>query len=666
MRLKFKLMALVFLVCGLLSVFIGYLLWHSWQVRYHTQRFIPALSYLSSISDARSWLTRQVKDGFDFLTSEEELEHSEYSRAAHQVSAAMVAWEDAITIQQTLGIAGEDEDLERVEQLRDDYQQWHELNLKVFENVPSTGHKEAVHQYADGVNRIIQEQIYDRLDDALEDGIAEVDDEYRAMLLAMGSTPWTANAAFERVQLTKGTINYLVAASNLSSALNRQVSALVDYLYLEQGDHHHYLLMQEQTCNAFDDLMAAHRRRMELSDHENDPLINQLQLTMQQVQVLADDLYRGLQSGKSLSELHDSSEQLERLLDAELVPCLLRTLQQGSDDLQSLTNTAHEWLVVLITLVCIVIGVLALKLIRGIFTTIEQLREGMTIIADGNYDYRIEMERDDELGELAAAFDRMGSRLGRTRRELEDLYHGMEQRVIERTKELQLANQELESFNYSVSHDLRGALTQVSGLTQLMMVEGARMPEAEAQGYRERICLATTRMARTIDGLLQLSRLSGQAIKHLPVDLSAIVQDVAAELQGGGPRRVVQFHIIPDIVVLGDETLLRLAMENLLGNAWKYTASESIARIEFGVIERNGETTCYVRDNGIGFDSHDAERIFTPFVRLDNATPIAGEGVGLATVQRIVLRHGGTIRAEGVPNGGATFLFTLPTAHPGN
>jgi len=666
MRLKFKLLALVFLVCGLLSTFTGYLLWHSWQVRNHTKRFIPALSYLCSISDARSWMTRQVKDGFDFLISEEKLEHSEYSRAAHQVSAAFVSWKEAIGIQQSLGVAGEGEDLARVEQLQADYQQWQELNLDIFRNLHDTGSKKAVHLYDDGVKRIVQAKVYERLDDALEDGLAEVDDEYRATLLVLGSTPWTARTAYERLQLTKSTINYLVAASNLSSALNRQVSALVDYLYLTQEDHHQYLLMQEQTYSAFDDLLTAYRRRQELSGLESDPLVERLRGTMQKVQALADELYRGHKSGKSLIEVRETSEQLEKLLDAELVPCLIRALQQGSSDLQDLTNTANEWLVGLIAVVCIVFGVLALKLIRGIFTAIEQLREGMAIIADGNYAYRIELVRDDELGELAAAFDRMGMRLERTRHELEDLYRGMEKRVIERTQQLQLANQELESFNYSVSHDLRGALTQVSGLTQLLMVDGGRMPAAEAQGYRERICLATARMARTIDGLLQLSRLSGREVRRLPVDVSAIVQDVAAELQDNDPKRVVQFHLAPDVVVMGDEVLLRLAMENLLGNAWKYTASEPTARIEFGVLQRNGETSCYVRDNGIGFDNCDAEKIFTPFVRLDNAAPIAGEGVGLATVQRIILRHGGTIRAEGVPGGGATFVFTLPSAQPGN
>jgi len=660
MSLKLKLSLLVLMVCGLLTLFAGYLLWHSWQIRVSTDRFLPSLSYLCSISDARSWMTRQVKDGLDYLILEVTPESSQYSRAAHQVAASFTVWQEAIRVQQGLGIPGENDDLELVEQIRQRYQQWHDGNQELFSSLPQNGRPKTLRRYVDLTEQGMNASVFVLMDKALDDGLDEVDEGYRSLLLAMGSAPWTARIAEERLQLTKSTIEYLVATSELSAAVNRQICSLMDDLCSDSPDSHHkYLLMQQRTLLAYDALVNARLRREQAGHVTADPYLGPLQETMLQVQNLADEIYLGHQNGLSLDDLHQRSEYLEQLLDAKMVPCLLRTLQQGSSEMRELTRTPYGWLVGIFAVSCGIFAVLSMQLIRNLFAALMQLQRGMGLIAEGNYSHRIGMNRDDELGMLAGTFDDMAGRLERTRRELEDLYRGMEQRVQERTQQLELANQELESFNYSVSHDLRGALTQVSGLTQLLMVEGKNMPAAEIQGYRERICHATARMARTISGLMDLAKLSGRSVAHLPVDLSAIVQDVAAELQDRDPKRQVQFRIAPNVVVLGDDTLLRLAMENLLGNAWKYTAGKTIARIEFGVTPGNGQIRCYLSDNGIGFDETAAGTIFTPFVRLDNAAGFAGEGVGLATVRRIITYHGGTISAKGAPDGGATFTFTL-------
>jgi|GEM_PF-2190704 len=667
MSLKLKLSALVLLVCTLLGLFVGYLLWHSWQIRRKANDFLPALSYLCSIADARSWMTRQAKEGLDYLLLDEAMEKQEYDRAAHQVAAAFGAWQEAVEEQQALEVPGEEEDLEQVLDIRSRYDQWQKRNDVLFDAMYTMGRTAAIKVYVNDIDVTMTDGVYALLDDALEDGLSEVAEAYQALLLALGSAPWTAQMAAERLSVTQSTIDYLVAASRLSTALNRQISSLMDYLYEGDDDKlHAYIRMEEETIAALASLGVASERRLKLEAQTEDPGFRRLKSDMKQVQEITESLISGRKTGLTQIDLRSKSEELERLLDGELVPCLVRTLQKGSFDLQTLTRAPSSVLVIVAASFCIALALVALQMIRRLFLSLAQLRQGIEIVAGGDFDHRIGLKRRDEIGELADSFDAMAVRLKGTRRELVDLYRELEKKVHERTKQLLSANSELESFNYSVSHDLRGDLTQISGLAQIMIEEGPRMAENDTQVFRERIYVACGRMARTIDGLLKLSSVSGQKVERFPVNLSSIVQDIAAELQKRDPKRSAQFHIEPDVVVSGDENLLRLALENLLGNAWKYTAQATPARIEFGVQKENGEQSYFIRDNGIGFDIIDAERIFLPFVRLGNAAAMSGDGVGLATVQRVIRRHGGEIRAEGVVGGGAKFLFSLGSGETGD
>jgi light-regulated signal transduction histidine kinase (bacteriophytochrome) len=235
----------------------------------------------------------------------------------------------------------------------------------------------------------------------------------------------------------------------------------------------------------------------------------------------------------------------------------------------------------------------------------------------------------------------------------------LEARVAQRTRELTAANQELESFSYSVSHDLRAPLRAVDGFSQALQEdEGERISE-EGQEHLRRLRAAATRMGQLIDDLLQLSRVARAELRREPVDLSAMGRQVADELRRVEPGREVTFDIAPDLKAQGDSRLLRAALENLLSNAWKFTSKRSDARIEFFTEVRDGKTHYCVRDNGAGFDMAYAGKLFTPFQRLHRPAEFPGTGIGLATVQRIVRRHGGEITAEGVPGSGATFRFTL-------
>lgn len=249
------------------------------------------------------------------------------------------------------------------------------------------------------------------------------------------------------------------------------------------------------------------------------------------------------------------------------------------------------------------------------------------------------------------------------RREAEEAIRQMntdlEQRVRERTAELETANHELEAFAYSVAHDLRAPLRSIDGYSKLLQEDyGAGLPP-EGRFYLENTRLAAQRMGQLIDDLLRLSRVTRAEMHRGPVPLSQIAADVIAWLRHQEPQRVVEVLIQPDLWVQGDAELIRLALENLLGNAWKFTGRTEAAQIELGALERSGAPIYFVRDNGAGFDMKYTSQLFKAFHRLHTAAEFDGSGVGLATVQRIIHRHGGHIWAKAAINEGATFFFTI-------
>ena len=223
---------------------------------------------------------------------------------------------------------------------------------------------------------------------------------------------------------------------------------------------------------------------------------------------------------------------------------------------------------------------------------------------------------------------------------------------------LEVANIELEAFNYSVSHDLRGPLSVISGYCQLVKEKCSDSLDERSEGYIQIIHTCALRMNRLIDTLLDFSRITRVEMRRETFDLSSIAHEVATGLKLSAPERQITFEIAEGIRVDGDADLLQVVLENLFGNAWKYAGSQAEATIEFGVADVEGEMACFVRDNGQGFEMSSADMLFKPFKRLPG-TKAEGNGIGLATVERIVSRHGGRVWAESEPGQGATFLFTL-------
>jgi two-component system, NtrC family, sensor kinase len=232
-------------------------------------------------------------------------------------------------------------------------------------------------------------------------------------------------------------------------------------------------------------------------------------------------------------------------------------------------------------------------------------------------------------------------------------------------EELERKNNELEAFSFSVSHDLRAPLRSIDGFSNALLEDYAGSLDAKGQEYLGRVRGAAQRMGEIIDDLLKLSKVGRAELHRGHVDLSTVAKMVAAALQQASPERQVRVVIPGGVTAHGDNNLLRVVLENLFGNAWKFTAGVAEAVIEFGAAERNGVKTYFVRDNGAGFDMAQAERLFLPFQRLHDQSKFPGTGIGLATVYRVVDRHGGRVWAESAINHGATFFWTLPAPKSG-
>jgi signal transduction histidine kinase len=334
-------------------------------------------------------------------------------------------------------------------------------------------------------------------------------------------------------------------------------------------------------------------------------------------------------------------------------------------DLASLSERRNHFLRILgvVLLACMIAALLVSAIFRrAVAGPITDLANtARTVSREKNYSLRAKpIAARDELSTLITAFNEMLSQIQERDAALLAARTGLEQRVQERTQQLVAANRDLESFSYSVSHDLRGPLEIVNGMSFIISRQYGRDLSPGLKDCLDRIEDASRRMAQLIDDMLNLARVTKTEMHRERVDLSAMVRQIAGELTQREPDRAVEFVIANGAEVQGDAHLMRVAMDNLIGNAWKYSSKQNPSRIEFGVRTVANGKVFFVKDNGAGFDSQSTKRLFQPFQRLHPISEFPGTGVGLATVQRILQKHGGKIWAEGAVGAGATFSFTLP------
>ncbi|MBW3566397.1 MAG: HAMP domain-containing protein [Proteobacteria bacterium] len=339
-------------------------------------------------------------------------------------------------------------------------------------------------------------------------------------------------------------------------------------------------------------------------------------------------------------------------------------------------------LVISVTLVALVISMLLSYWMQMRLTgpVLEIAKLAQRITHENDYTLRAKRTTNDEIGVLTDSFnalvDEVEHRKNEMRashdmlqrevadrenaeREIQRLNEQLEARVVERTRELENANSELEAFSYSVSHDLRGPLRAIDGFSQALLEDCSEQLDGTGTDYLRRVRAAAQRMGQLIDDLLKLSRITRAEFNVSRIDLTQMAAETLDNLKSRNPERNATTHVTSGLMDYGDAQLLRIALENLLGNAWKYTGRNEYTEIEFGMRNNNGKVSYFVQDNGAGFDMAYAGKLFGAFQRLHETTEFSGTGIGLATVQRIIHRHDGEIWAEAETNKGATFYFTL-------
>jgi signal transduction histidine kinase len=334
----------------------------------------------------------------------------------------------------------------------------------------------------------------------------------------------------------------------------------------------------------------------------------------------------------------------------------------------SLTALSHRfWRYILIAAIVLLVSLIVALLISSVYRhalvgpIVNLAQTAQSVSEEKNYSLRATpVEDKTEIGLLIDAFNDMLKQIQVRDQALLRAQGELEQRVQQRTQQLVAANHELEAFSYSVSHDLRGPLQTMNGFVHMLATDYEAKLDDRAKDYLRQLRLSSRRMAELIEDLLNLSRVSTTGMQAERVDLSELAKTVASNLQSREPARQVEFVIANCPAVEGDSRLLQIMMENLLNNAWKYTSAHAQARIEFGCEKRAIGTVYFIRDDGAGFDARQADRLFKPFQRLHSEAEFPGTGIGLATVQRIVQRHGGRIWGESAGHG-ATFYFALST-----
>jgi signal transduction histidine kinase len=276
----------------------------------------------------------------------------------------------------------------------------------------------------------------------------------------------------------------------------------------------------------------------------------------------------------------------------------------------------------------------------------------------GGYAYRTPLFAEEELALLGVLAGQIALKL--RNHDLVGSVRSLNAELERRVLELDAANDELSSFAYAVSHDLRAPLRAIDGFSDVLLEEKSAVLGEDGRGQLARVRAAAQRMGLLIDDLLDLSRTTRAEVRRQPIDLSALARAVAADHAARAPERSVAFHAQDGLEASGDDRLLRIVLDNLIGNAWKFTRPVTNPRIEVGMSGENGTRAYYVRDNGVGFEMEYRKKLFTPFQRLHAQRDFEGTGIGLATVRRVIRKHGGDVWAESEPGRGATFFFTLP------
>lgn len=666
MSIKKKLTAIIIIVCCVATAAAGGLLWNTYTLQKKAQLVIPALNYLESIAKTSVIISNQRRVAADFMATGTAAARQEFQARSASADISLQEWKNSIQEQKLLGEPGEDEDLSELKELEEQYLEWRKETTTILDQKHGTNRsKHSIH-----LNLPPDDAILSSINSSLEDGIEEVHTSYHNLLMYMGIIPWLITTSTEQMERTHIAIDYFIAVIRTADNLNKQLKELMNYLQSAEADHLDMIYRSGiQTEDALEKWSEAVKRKNQFEQRE----VNEAVLLPQsaissyrQAQSLIDLIEQKMQAGNDKDAMTLVNQRLQVLLDKQLLPAVAlakadskREINNVSNKLTRTAKSAFWQALVVIIAVTLLIAALVFRLMRMLSTSITQLHAGIENIGDGNLNNRLNPQTTDELGRLAASLDAMTERLQQSHNENAALNAMLEKQL----EQLETANREIESFSYMVSHDLRNPITAINCYAELMQEEFSRNPELPPSKHLQQIRKSSRRLTQLTDDIMLLSRVTHTEIYREKLDASSLAGEIMNELIQREPDRKVSFICQPDIVINGSSQLIPILLENILGNAWKYTRTKEKAVIEFGQTCKEGEMVCFVRDNGVGFNTGNAQNIFGPFARSQDTSPqFEGAGIGLAIAQKVMNCHNGKIWAESASGEGAVFYFTFPEA----
>lgn len=666
MSIQKKLITIIIIVCSVAAVTAGFLLWNSYALRNKAQFLIPALNYLECIAKTSAIISSQSRVASDFMVKGSADSRQKFDDYNTSADLGFQEWKRSILEQKLLNVPGESEDLENLTGIEKKYDTWRKDTGAAIDREKS---KNSLNQNHEKSILPPDDNILAAIDAALEDGIEEVYSSYHSLLISMGGIPWLVMTGTEQMERAHIAIVYFVAVMKISDHFDKQLKAMMNYIQTGDADH-----LEKITRNGIqiEDSLSKWVESINRKNQLDGKGAGQASLPLQsvtsgykQMQSLIDLIVHHNQSCRSCEATTLVKNDLQILLDKQLLPALSLAKADSKQAVNSVSNelirtakTAVWEALAAIICVTLLLSVLVYQLMKILSTSIMQLKSGIETIGNGNLDNRLNPQTTDELGSLAATLDTMTERLQQSYNENMNLKALLEKQV----KQLETANREIQSFSYMLSHDMRNPVSSIICYTDLLLNEASCTLNEDTSKYLKRIQCASLRLIQLMDDTLQLSQVTHNEVVKTEFDAGRIADRIMNELIQREPDRKVDFICPQNMLVNASAQLVTILLENLLGNAWKYSSKKEQVTIEFGQFRKHGESVFFVRDNGVGFDTTSAEDIFVAFKRLHTRQEFEGTGIGLAIVQKIVQCHRGRIWYESIPDEGATFYFTLAEA----
>ena len=662
MSIKSNLLLALILVISVMLATVSYMGWSSLRISQQLDRLTPSIAHLESVASVRASVTRQMKEVVDCLVSHSDSSQTEFKKAAQATDEHFARWETAIREKQRGESLEASKDLQLVTKIRDNYRGWYALAANVIELCDRHEQERAKAVLSETSYLILENSLLSEIDEAMEDCRGKVMTDFNLLVMALGRLPWSNAKALQTLERVQSTVNSALAVIRINTGISKQLKEVMDDLISPINSLRPFGWAGNETRSALNDFSSSAHKLVDLGLPNSSQLLSEataLEGQYLKFTILCQQAMTSRQTGDVMQAAKLADSILEQVMKDGLAPNLKQSLDSSNREIQLLSTTVGWQGIGIVSLGAMLVIATLVASLRGILNTFALLEQETSSIASGNLDYRIDLPATTELGRLAASFNSMSASLQKTDAELRELNAQLEQRVSERTAQLAMVNDDLRLFSSSVCHDLKSPLSSISGYSQLLLMTSSDSLDQQTRDTLQRIVDSSEEMTSIIGALMKLARITEDDISCEAVDLTLLARLVVAELKERQPGRRVTVEIGEGIYACGDDMLLKLVLENLLGNAWKFTSHNDDGVIKFDCRKDNNETVYFVSDNGAGFDMAMAGSLFRPFGRLHSNEEFDGTGIGLTTVKRIIDRHGGRIWAEGVPGKGATFFFTL-------